>query len=143
LKAGDKIKDQKTKDKFIEMRAQGLSFNKIAKELKVSKPTLIKWSREFEMQISNLKALELETLYEKHYVTKKKRVTLLGETLDKIKEELSKRDLSKIPDAKLFDLIIKYLTYTKNEETEISFQDIIEVEDSFGEKMKSKKKWKG
>lgn len=39
------MKDQETKERFIELRAKGLSFDKISKELKVSKQILIDWSR--------------------------------------------------------------------------------------------------
>jgi orotate phosphoribosyltransferase-like protein len=35
------MKDQETRGRFIELRAQGLSFDKISKELQVSKQTLI------------------------------------------------------------------------------------------------------
>ena len=45
------------KDKFIELRAEGNYFDKIAELLDVSKPTLIKQQREFESEISNLKFL--------------------------------------------------------------------------------------
>ena len=47
-----------TKEKFIELRAKGWSFDKIAKELGKAKQTLINWSKELEDEIDNLKALE-------------------------------------------------------------------------------------
>ena len=48
------MKDQKLKEEFLVLRAQGLSFEKIAKQLKVSKQTLINRSREFRYEISYL-----------------------------------------------------------------------------------------
>ncbi len=36
-----------TKDRFIELRAQGLSLAKIASDLGVSKRTLVDWNHEF------------------------------------------------------------------------------------------------
>jgi transposase len=33
------------KEQFIELRAKGVSYDEIAKEIGVSKPTLIKWGR--------------------------------------------------------------------------------------------------
>jgi len=39
------MKDQQTKEKFIELRAKGLSFDKISRELRISKQTLINWSK--------------------------------------------------------------------------------------------------
>ena len=35
------MKDQETKEKFVELRAKGLSFDRIAQELHVSKQSLI------------------------------------------------------------------------------------------------------
>jgi len=48
------MKEQTVKERFLALRAQGLSFEKIARQLKVSKQTLINWSREFRYEISNL-----------------------------------------------------------------------------------------
>jgi hypothetical protein len=38
-------------EKFIESRALGHTFDEIVRELTVSKPTLIKWGKEYENQI--------------------------------------------------------------------------------------------
>lgn len=40
-----------TVEKFIELRALGYTFDEIVRELTVSKPTLIKWGKEYENQI--------------------------------------------------------------------------------------------
>ena len=48
-----RVKIFKEKEKFIEMRAQGISFAKISKEINVSKPILIEWNREFEKEIAH------------------------------------------------------------------------------------------
>jgi transposase len=49
------MKTNNEKEKFIELRARGLSFSKIAEEIGVSKPILIKWNSELrkEMQTRN------------------------------------------------------------------------------------------
>ena len=39
------------REKFIELRAEGLNFDKIAKELKRSKQTLINWNKELGGEI--------------------------------------------------------------------------------------------
>jgi len=117
-------KDLKTKGRFIELRAQGLSYAKIAQELKVSKPTLIKWSEDEELQreIINLRAIELEALQEKYYARKVQRLELLGEQAEAMKAELDKRDLSEIPADKLLGLLLKYAAALKAEETLPVFQ---------------------
>ena len=52
------MKDTAQKEKFIQLRAKGLSFDKISKEINTSKPTLLKWSEELEGEIANLAYLE-------------------------------------------------------------------------------------
>ncbi len=49
------MKDNETKNKFIELRAKGFSFAKISKELKTSKQTLVTWSKDLTLEIKNLK----------------------------------------------------------------------------------------
>ena len=71
------------KEKFIELRAKGYSFDKIAKETGKAKQTLIDWSKELQEEIANLKALELETLYEKYYLLKEVRLQTFGEMITK------------------------------------------------------------
>ena len=44
-------KSEATRKKFIQLRAEGWTFRAIQKELNVSRPTLIKWSRWYEKQI--------------------------------------------------------------------------------------------
>ena len=77
------------KERFIELRAQGFSFDKIAKELGKAKQTLIDWSRELQDEIANRKAMELDTLYEKYYLHKANRLQTFGELLTRIREEIA------------------------------------------------------
>lgn len=104
-----------TKKKFIELRAKGWSFDKIAKELGKAKQTLINWSKELEDEIANLKALKLEALYEKHYLLKENRIETFGVLLKKLKDEVMSRDLSDVPTDKLLDLLLKYENQLKDE----------------------------
>jgi transcriptional regulator with XRE-family HTH domain len=60
------MKDNETKTRFMELRAQGLPLKKIAAEIKVSKTTLINWDRDFKGEIDNLRAVELEAMYDKY-----------------------------------------------------------------------------
>lgn len=110
-------KDIKTKERFVELRAQGLSYAKIAQELGVSKPTLIKWSQELHEDINNLKVIEMEALLEKHYVLRRARIELLGEQLEAVKEELATRDLGDLSTSGLFNLLLKLSDTLKREDT--------------------------
>ena len=115
--------DNSKKEKFIELRARGMSFNAISQELDVSKPTLIEWSKELAIPISNLKAMELEDLQERYFIQKKKRIELFGSQVEAIKNELATRDLKQIPTSKLFDLLGKFTLILKSEETPVKFSN--------------------
>ena len=101
------MKDTDKQKKFIELRAKNWSFQKISDELKVSKTTLIKWSKEFDYEISNLHNLEMEALLEDYQATREQRIQYLGTLQDKILTELEKRDLTDIRTDKLLDMLLK------------------------------------
>ena len=118
-----------TKEKFIELRAKGWSFDKIAKELGKAKQTLIDWSKDLQDEIANRKALELEALYETYYLQRESRLQTFGAMLTKIKEEVEGRDLSDVPTDKLLDLFLKYNNQIREEIVEPiykSSQELIE-----------------
>ena len=101
------MKTQKVKEKFIELRAKGFSYNKISKQLKVSKQTLINWGRDFESNIKDLQEIELETLREKFLLLKKDRIRIFGKRLLAIDKELDRRKLADISTDKLMLLLLK------------------------------------
>lgn len=75
-------------EKFIELRARGMSFDKIAHELQVSKPTLMEWERKYRGRVSEERALELQVILEKHNILRFSRMeafsSLLSDTLEEI-----------------------------------------------------------
>ena len=116
-----------TKERFIELRAKGWSFDKIAKEMGKAKQTLIDWSKELQDEIANLKALELETVYEKYHLLKENRLQIFGEILIKIKKEVDNRDLSKVPTDKLLELFLKYNSQIKEEIVDPTYKSSQEI----------------
>lgn len=96
------MKDISDKEKFIQLRAQGLSFSKISDQIGVSKPVLIKWSNELKKEIANQRFLLVEELLEKYELMKATRIKMFAELLNKVIEELKKRDFES---ASLKDLI--------------------------------------
>ena len=118
-----------TKEKFIELRAKGMSFDKIAKEIGKAKQTLIDWSKELKDEIENRKALELEALYESYYLLKENRLQTFGIMLTKIKKEIEQRDLSDVPTDKLLDLLLKYENQVKDEVVEPTYKSSKEIEE--------------
>jgi len=100
------MKDIKVKERFIELRAGGQSFDKIAQELKTSKPTLMKWAKEFENEISELMFIEFESLFERFKMLRIERVRCYGEQLELIREALKEKDLKDVPVSKLLDMAL-------------------------------------
>ncbi len=98
------MKDANKKQEFVELRAKGMSFAKISEQIGVSKPTLIGWSRELELEVSNLKAIEMEALYEEHRLNKEARIKRLSNQLNRLETEIESRNLADVPTSKLFDL---------------------------------------
>ncbi|HID42957.1 MAG TPA: hypothetical protein EYP30_04135 [Archaeoglobaceae archaeon] len=117
------MKDNETKQKFIELRAKGLSFDKISNELNVSKQTLINWQSEFLEEIANLKAVELEALYEQFYLQKRDRIERFGKLLDRLHNEIEHRDLSALETGKLIDLYLKVYSNAVAELATLNFKD--------------------
>jgi hypothetical protein len=104
-----------TKHRFIELRAKGYSFDKIALELNKAKQTLIDWNRELKEEIEIRKATELELIYESYFLLKKSRLQSLGDILLRIETEIGQRSLSTIPTDKLLDIYLKYSNQIKTE----------------------------
>ena len=124
-----------TKRRFIELRAKGYSFDKIAKELGKAKQTLLDWSRELDQEIAQAKALELDTLYESYGLYKEARLKTLGEILSKLKKEVDNRDLTDLPTDRLLDLFLKYEGVVKESLIEPVFKSSREIEEEKEDKL--------
>jgi transcriptional regulator with XRE-family HTH domain len=109
------------KHNFVELRAKGYSFSKIADETGVSKPTLIQWSQDeaVSRDIHNLRTLHMDELQEKYAMTKRHRIAVFGEVLNRAKTELESRDLADLPTDKLINLVVKLSDTLRQDETEL------------------------
>jgi hypothetical protein len=96
--------DEKTVQRFVELRSQGWPFARIATELQVSKPTLINWSRKHQFHIQNLRAIELEALAEQWLSSVSDRLNRLGQQLQKVETELASRDIKELSTPQLYSL---------------------------------------
>ena len=93
--------------KFIALRAEGKSFDAIAKRISVSKPTLLKWSKEFKEQVA-----ELTKIYEEQFIAEEKikrinRAKKISDELDEAYSVLSKTDYKNTSKKDLINLIDK------------------------------------
>jgi hypothetical protein len=104
---------------FVQLRAKGLPYVRIAEQLGVAKSTLANWNAELEAQIASARALELEALQEVFFLLKEGRIRLLGEQLQRLRNELANRDLSSVPTDKLIELLLKYQAALKEEFVEV------------------------
>jgi transposase len=109
------------KQDFINLRAKGHSIRAIASELNLSPQTVLNWEGEFNEEISRLKAVELESLYEQFHLTKKHRLKEISDQLQLIQQELSTRKLADISTDRLLDLNLRYLERAEREYIEPKF----------------------
>ena len=109
------MNDQETIARFIFLRSQGWSFNRITQELGISKPTLIKWGRQHQFEIRNLRATETEALFERVFGQRHQRWESLAAQLKKIEAEIEKRDLEEIPASRLHGIAAQLRAEIKKE----------------------------
>ena len=95
--------------RFIELRGKGMSFQKIAEEIEVSKPTLIKWNGELLEQVKEAQYMELENLVEQYGLFRKKRFEVyckaLNSALKEFQERAEQGELKNVPTDKLLNLV--------------------------------------
>jgi len=96
--------DAETQQKFVELRAQGRSFSRIATELNVARRTLVDWSRKFQFEIQNQRAIELEALQEKFLAPREERLQRLGAQLAAVEAEMKQRSIAELSTPRLFSL---------------------------------------
>jgi len=97
---------QDTRQKFVELRARGFSYDKIAKQIGISKPTLINWSKQLSIDIQNMRKVEEEATLQQYAAGKKHGLELLDQQLKAVRKELSTRDYSDYKTNELLELAI-------------------------------------
>ena len=109
------MKPQELKMQYVQLRAEGKSYEQIARELNISKSTCTEWERALAAQIDEVKRAKLNELIEAYGMTKEARIKNLGETLTKIDEALQAADFSTVDIDKLLTLKLKYAEQLKAE----------------------------
>lgn len=110
-----------TQQKFIELRAQGWSYDQISNQIGVARSTLIQWSHKFRFELNNQRALAMDALQNRVMGTCEARVTALAEKLSRVEEELSKRDLSTVPTSRLYSMAAALRREIQRETADVSF----------------------
>ena len=93
---------EKTREEFIELRAQGWSLRHLSRQLHVSQRTLVDWNRECAAEIQSLRAVELEAAREKFLASHEEQLNRLARLLKDVEDELANRRLGSVPTDKLF-----------------------------------------
>ena len=118
------MKDESTRQEFIRLRAEGLSYRRIVEALHISRDTCHAWARNLEREIQERKREQLEELYSNYALTKQARIERLGNTLNRIKGALDSADLDAMPPEKLLDYYLKYSAALKEEYTPAPVQQV-------------------
>jgi len=92
---------------FIELRAEGRSFDEIAKRMNISKPTLIKWGKEYKDKIEEVSKVKGEQFIIEQKIKRTLRAQKLSEELDKAYEALKKTDYKNMSKKDLINIIEK------------------------------------
>lgn len=109
------MKSDATKQKFIQLRAEGLSYAKISEQLHLSKSTCSSWENKFADEIATLKKDRLQELYDEYGMEKEARIKALGKVLNKIDDAIDDADFSAMTPAQLLDARLKYQKALSNE----------------------------
>lgn len=107
---------RETKERFITLRADGMSYDRIVETLGVSKQTLITWGKQLGDQIADLRAERLDELVEKYLLAKERRISLFAEQLLRLRDGLEDRSLDELTAR---DMLCLYLRYLKGVSREI------------------------
>ena len=122
------------KQKFIQLRAQGLSFESIAKELSVSKPTLIKWNAELYGEVQEAQFYEQENLLENYKLMRKQRFEfyckLLSAALAELESRAAAGKLQEVPTEKLL-IMAEQLEKRIQQETKQELVSVIVEKEGF------------
>ena len=102
---------------------KNLSFAKISQQLKTSKPTLIAWARELQIDIHNCRGLEADAIREKYRLSALQRLELFGQMLSKLEKEFKTRNLDSLPTDKLIELMMKLANVVERDCPPINFQE--------------------
>ena len=92
------------KSTFANLKASGLSYDKIAIELDVSKPTLLKWGEELKYVIIEEARQQAEHLLSEFKLIRQARLKGMQERLENINLELQNRDLAEVSTKELFQI---------------------------------------
>lgn len=119
-------------NRFLTLRAEGQTYDAIAKELQTSKPTLIQWSKLFENEIKDLQFESFLQIKEAYSWSVKTKYETTLKQLNKIDDAILKADLTSSNIKDLFTIKNSLLFQLEAIEKKISVDAKIKQSDDFG-----------
>ena len=124
------MNDKQTR--FLSLRANGLSYDAISQELKISKPTLIQWSKLFEAEIKDLQFESFLQIKEAYSWSVKTKYETTLKQLNKIDDAILNADLTSSNIKDLFTVKTNLLMQLETMEKKISADTKLNQTDDFG-----------
>lgn len=104
------MNDSEMKQRFVEMRVDGASFETCARELGIYKSKAIQWNKDLQREINNLEFDKCQAVLETCKLTKQKRVEFLAKNLEKINSALENKSYEDMSVKELLILQEKFQT---------------------------------
>ncbi len=92
---------------LIELRANGISYQRIADILRISKPTAIKLGKELENEVAVRKQEMLEEFRDRYSLQLFQRLEYLGGLFESFKSEWQSRDLQDLSDREVLSSMLR------------------------------------
>ena len=118
---------------FIILRADGMSYDKIAKELNTAKGTLIQWSKLFEDEIKEIQFHDYAELKEAYKWNIKSKYETLLKQLQKVDDAILEADLSSTGLKDLFMIKNTIVIQLESIEKRISIRSNVTAKNILGE----------
>lgn len=99
----------------IQLRAEGVSYSKIADKLSISKQTAVNIAAERIDEIDTLRAVEVEAFFKSQQINRDGRIEQLSLLHQRLREEIARRDLTELPTKDLVALFLKTSDTLKGE----------------------------
>ena len=119
-------------NRFLTLRAEGQTYDAIAKELQTSKPTLMQWSKLFENEIKDLQFESFLMIKETHAWSTKTKYEMMLKQLNKIDDAILNTDLTSSSIKDLFTVKTNLLMQLETMEKKISVDAKIKQTDDYG-----------
>lgn len=119
---------------FILLRADGMSYDKIALKLKTAKSTLIQWSKLFEENIKELQFHAMAELKETYTWNLKSKYETLLKQMQKIDDAIFDADLSTTQIKDLFTIKQNLVYQLESLEKKVSIKSNVVTQNILGDK---------